>query len=287
MCFCTVRVIRNAPRRCTASTVSQSSSVILNSRLSRITPALFTSTVGAPRPLATRPTAASTWSRLLTSAATASARPPASVISLTVPAQEASSRSSTPTAIPSAARRRAVAAPMPRAAPVTMATRCSCDIRTPFVRFAWSPGPGGWLPRRRLPCGAVRSELTAGQRALVHLVGPVGEPQGPRAGPQMREREVLADPGRAVRLDRLVDHPLGHRWGHDLDGLDLGVRALVAHRVHQPRGLQHQQPRLLDPHPRLGDPVPDDALVGKRPAERDPAGDPAAHQLKGPLGSAA
>ena len=48
MCFCTARLNRNAPRRWTAITVSQSSSVILNSRLSRSTPALLTSTVGGP-----------------------------------------------------------------------------------------------------------------------------------------------------------------------------------------------------------------------------------------------
>ena len=37
--------------------------------------------------------------------------------------------------------------------------------------------------------------------------------------------------------------------GGDLDGLDLGVRALVADGVHQPRGLEHQQPQLLDARP--------------------------------------
>ena len=121
MYFCTALVIKNAPRRCTPRTVSQSSSVILNSRLSRITPALFTSTVGSPSSSATRPTACATWSLLLTSAPTASARPPASAISFTVPAHAASSRSRTATAIPSAASRSAVAAPMPRAEPVTIA----------------------------------------------------------------------------------------------------------------------------------------------------------------------
>ena len=49
--------------------------------------------------------------------------------------------------------------------------------------------------------------------------------------------------------------------GGDLDGLDLGVRAPVADGVHQPCGLEHQQPQLLDLHPRLGDP-----LAGPRPA---------------------
>ena len=59
----------------------------------------------------------------LTSAPTASARPPAASIASTVPLPAASSRSRTATANPSCASRSAVAAPMPRAAPVTMATR--------------------------------------------------------------------------------------------------------------------------------------------------------------------
>ena len=51
--LCTSRVIRNAPRRCTPMTASQSSSVILNSRLSRRMPALLTRIVGAPSSSAT------------------------------------------------------------------------------------------------------------------------------------------------------------------------------------------------------------------------------------------
>ena len=45
---CTARVIRNEPRKCTFITASQSSTVNLNSRLSRMMPALSTSTVGSP-----------------------------------------------------------------------------------------------------------------------------------------------------------------------------------------------------------------------------------------------
>jgi hypothetical protein len=81
-----------------------------------------------------------------------------------------------------------------------------------------------------------------------------------------------------VGLDRLVDHPLGHGRGSDLDGLDLGMRALVAHGVHHPRGLEHEQPGLLDAHPGFGDPVLDDPLLGQWLAERGPVGDPLAHQ---------
>src|SRR5215472_1900804 len=266
--FWVARVMRNAPRRCTPMTVSQSLSVILNSMLSRITPALLTSTPGGPSSATTLSTPAATWSGWLTSAPTAMARPPAAVIASTVPPASASFRSSTATAIPSAARRREIAAPMPRAPPVTIAIRCSSDMRS---------------SRRSL---LVLLQLAPGQRALVHLVRAVGEPQRPGAGPQVGQREVLADPGRAVHLDRLVDHPFGHGRSRDLDGLDLRVRALVADRVHQPGGLEHQQAGRLDPDPGLGDPVLDDALTGQGAAERVALRGPAAHQLQRPLGRA-
>ena len=54
----TARDIRNAPRRCTPITASQSSTDILCSMLSRMMPALFTRTVGAPSSEAIRSTAA-------------------------------------------------------------------------------------------------------------------------------------------------------------------------------------------------------------------------------------
>ncbi len=60
MYFCAALVIRNIPRRLTLITESHSSSVILNSRASRVIPALFTSTVGSPSSAATRSTAALT-----------------------------------------------------------------------------------------------------------------------------------------------------------------------------------------------------------------------------------
>src|SRR4051812_19206090 len=140
MYFCTARVIRKAPRRCTFMTMSQSDSDILKSMLSRVTPALLTSTVGPPSSAATRSTAALTCSASLTSAPTARAFPPAASIASTVLLAWPSSRSRTPTANPSAASRTAVAAPMPRAAPVTMATRgvalpASLIKQDPFVRM--------------------------------------------------------------------------------------------------------------------------------------------------------
>ena len=77
MCFWTAVGIRNAPRRCTFMTVSQSGALILNSRLSRSTPALLTRIVGAPSSSAMRATAASTCASSATSQPTARALPPA------------------------------------------------------------------------------------------------------------------------------------------------------------------------------------------------------------------
>ena len=57
------------------------------------------------------------------------------------------------------------------------------------------------------------------------------------------------DAGAAVHLDGVVDDALHRQRHRDLDRLDLGVGALVAHGVHQPGGLEHQQPSLLDAPP--------------------------------------
>src|SRR6202042_3647866 len=210
-------------------------------RLSRSTPALLTSTTGGPSSAATFATAASTWSAWLTSAPAASARPPAEVIASTVPEQSFSFRASTATANPSAARRRDVAAPMPRAPPVTMATRCaSSGMYSSWATVGLRFPAGGICPRL-----AVRLELAPGERALVHFVRAVGEPERAGTGPQVGQREVLADAPGAMGLDRLVNHPFGHRRGDDLDGLDLAVRALVADRGPAADPLAHHRQGAL------------------------------------------
>ena len=56
--------------------------------------------------------------------------------------------------------------------------------------------------------------------------------------------------------------------------------------VHQPGRLEDQQPQLLDLDPGLGDPVPDDALLGQRLAEGLAAVGTRAHQLDRLLGDA-
>jgi NADPH2:quinone reductase len=88
--------------------------------------------------------------------------------------------------------------------------------------------------------GRVLPQLAPGQGAFVHLVRAVGQPQGPGRRPDLGQREVLGDAARAVQLDRAVHDPLHRGRGGDLDRLDLGVGALVAHGVHQPGGLEYQ-----------------------------------------------
>ena len=84
MCCWVARLIRKAPRRWTLITESQSTVDILNSRLSRVMPALLTSTVGAPRSEATRSTADCTAASSATSVETAMALPPSSSTAATV-----------------------------------------------------------------------------------------------------------------------------------------------------------------------------------------------------------
>jgi hypothetical protein len=88
----------------------------------------------------------------------------------------------------------------------------------------------------------------------------------------------------AVQLDRSINHIRGHPRGYDLDRRDLLASRLLADRVHHPGGLQDEQASLLDRHPRLGDPILNDALSRELLAEchaRDRAG---THQLERPLG---
>src|ERR671930_1083 len=60
--------------------------------------------------------------------------------------------------------------------------------------------------------------------------------------------------------------------------------AAVAHRVHQPGGLEDQQPRLLDLDPRLGDPALDHPVVDDRLPERGARSRALAHHLERALG---
>ena len=95
---------------------------------------------------------------------------------------------------------------------------------------------------------------------------------------------VLRHAGAAVRLDRAIDHPRRDVRRRHLDRRDLDPGPAVADGVHEPGGLEHEQAHLLDPHPRLGDPAADDAVVDDRAAERRARGGPPAQHLERALG---
>src|SRR5215210_3566700 len=125
MYFCAALEHKKLPFRWTSSTLSQSSSLILNERLSRKSPALLTRMSMRPKRCAISSNAFSTCCALDTSQAMAIASAPAASTASTVSWQASAERSKTATFAPSCARRMASAAPMPRAAPVTTAVRPS------------------------------------------------------------------------------------------------------------------------------------------------------------------
>ena len=118
-----LRVSRKCPRKCTAMTASQSSSVMLNSMRSRVMPALLTTMLRPPSPSA-HATSSSAVDRWLISPATAMPLAPAALISSsTSDSSSASVMSLTTTVAPDWASPMASARPEPAAAPVTTATR--------------------------------------------------------------------------------------------------------------------------------------------------------------------
>jgi len=114
-------VIRKGPVRLTAMTRFHSASVVSSSGLNTAVPALLTSASSRPKRAVSAAKAASTALGSETSqgsASVASGRPSAA----TACASSSLSMSSRPTLQPSSRKRREVASPMPRAAPVTRAT---------------------------------------------------------------------------------------------------------------------------------------------------------------------
>src|SRR5215212_7791985 len=141
MYFCTALEQRKLPLRCTSSTLSQSSSLILNERLSRNSPALLTRMSIRPKRWKISSNAFSTCCALDTSHAITIASAPAASTPSTVSWQASADRSRTATFAPSCASRIASAAPMPRAAPVTTAVRPSSLKSPPLGREHYRPHP--------------------------------------------------------------------------------------------------------------------------------------------------
>ena len=110
-----------------------------------------------------------------------------------------------------------------------------------------------------------------GRGARCTSSGPSARRSGPDAGEHLGQRLVAgqtpAAPKSWIARSRICCTARGHR---DLDRLDLGHRRAVADGVHEPGGLEHEQPQRLDLDAGLGDPLAHDALLGERPAERAP-----------------
>ena len=123
---------KNAPVRLTAMTRShQASSASRKWRIVSVSPALLTSTSTVPKRRTAVSITPSTWAGTETSAAAAAADPPRAVIAAATASAPAGATSLTTTCAPSSPKRTAIARPMPRAAPVTIAT-LPC-IRVPTV----------------------------------------------------------------------------------------------------------------------------------------------------------
>ncbi len=150
----------NAPVRLTPSTRSHSSGVTLRNRVKvDPVPALLTRMAGGP----------SSWRTSLhrrphvlrapaTSAATPMALPPSVPMTCAAAAAASPSTSRTATACPSLARRRLMASPIPDAAPVTIATRCS-------LMTGPAPSDAYWGSARQRPRIRVKRASTSSKRS--------------------------------------------------------------------------------------------------------------------------
>ena len=152
---------------------SHSSSFMRMSRLSRVTPALFTRIETGPTCAATLSTSAAQAAESRTSSTRPVPCPPASAIAFVMRSAPASVVAVPTTFAPAFARAIAIASPMPREAPVTSAT-CPCSMSPPQASAAaraaesvmaasWSPGavrfarpastlPGAHSTSRAMPC---------------------------------------------------------------------------------------------------------------------------------------
>src|SRR5881296_801216 len=189
MSFVAARVTRNAPRRLTSMTRSQSSSFMRTRRPSRMTPALLTRMSTPPRTAPPRASSslAERWSR-------------------------SASRPETTTAAPSSASNVAIARPMPRLPPVTIATRPS---RGPFVtdsprlrlRLALRPRNALRLALPRSPAPLDHGERLPEARRVLDRESPNAGDDAPEESRQNASRPHL-DEGRGA-LGRETQDTIG------------------------------------------------------------------------------
>ena len=146
-------------RRLTLITSSKSSSLIRRISPSRVIPALLTRISSLPAVSAIFSTVSPSAFLSPRSQVWNSADPPAALISSTRLSSASAERASPKTWCPSAARRRAMPRPMPRLAPVTMASRFSIG----GSRVLREVAPAGWKTRpASLPDGLDCNVLVLG-----------------------------------------------------------------------------------------------------------------------------
>src|SRR4051794_3706224 len=226
----TARQHTMVPLRLTAISRSQVSSVLRTNGSMTSMPALLTSTSISPSSSTTCWKAARTAELSDTSTPTPIARAPNfSPTSPAAAAAAAPSRSAIATAAPCSARPAAMAAPMPRAAPVTTQTRPSSE---PMVSDSLLVGGTGG------PSAAGgRPEHPAGDLHLQDLAGPLDHPGDPQVAEPVLERHLLGHTERPEPLH----HPVDDREGR-LRAMQLGHRRLgagVATPAVGPRRVRH------------------------------------------------
>src|SRR5688572_28779651 len=206
------RIATNALLRFVLMTVSKSSSSIRRIRPSFVMPALFTSTSSRPCASMMRSSVSESDLETAMSHVATSALPPSALISSTTCWSLSAERATATTCSPSFASRLAMAAPMPREAPVTKATRFSVMMTTPSRSL---PRPSSLRSRQR-----VRARQRIHGQPAIDLLQQSGEHATRREldEPRVRgRRDLLHRLFPADGLHDLIDE-------QPLDGHDVGVR---------------------------------------------------------------
>src|SRR6266540_5061518 len=253
----------NTPLTLTAKLRSNSSSLISGNGLVIATAALLTSTSQRPYSPSSRWTMAWYSARLLMSAATARAVPPAAAMSATTAA--AGSRVCgwlTTTRAPAAARAPAMAFPIPVAAPVTSAVLPARKVDWLMVRPPWVDGPA---PESRAACvhragGPGWSlepviEMNLGALSQVGAEPARAAQPGQLAGAGPRHHEPLAAHDVALHCAGILQQeracPVGDRAPDPLDADKAGrpVGAAGLQEFHHAVALDVAAEALLDVDP--------------------------------------
>src|SRR3984957_2804520 len=191
-------------------------------------PALLTSTSIRPKAATTVAMPASTWRSLVTSLATAIARPPARLRSSAVRSAPAASRSNIASLAPARAKVRAISLPMPLAPPVTTATwslrRCGC-------------------PRPCMLEVVLRRDLVGARRPIEADLADVGEQAGARTA-EIIPRDTIPAVQQILPVER--EPPRAAVGGEREAGIDQAVRRLVGHAGGRIRNLDEAAPIPAD-----------------------------------------